>query len=169
MHHHGCKLLYLLHGPNLNMLGKREPGIYGSRSLDDVVLAVERAILKRPQLEEQGTRADQCSVKLVHRQTNSEAELISWFQEIFQDVQNTAGVIINPGAFTHYSYGLRDAMAMLSSSSAPVVEVHISNPHARENFRHNSVVSPVVTGTIAGLGVVGYELAAEYIRKLQDV
>jgi 3-dehydroquinate dehydratase-2 len=148
------------------MLGKREPDIYGSQSLDDIARTVEDTISL--DLRDGDASADKFKMKLVTRQTNSEAELITWFNKIFQDVQDTAGIIINPGAFTHYSYGLRDAIAMFISTHLPIVEVHISNPHRREDFRHLSVISPVVTGTIAGFGIFGYKLAADYIRQLQN-
>jgi 3-dehydroquinate dehydratase-2 len=130
------------------MLGKREPKIYGIETLPDIEKIVQTT------LENQNS-----SVKLISKQTNSEGELIDWIHEIFNDQANTTGIILNPGAFTHYSYGLRDALAMLNELPFKVIELHISNPNSRELFRSNSVVSPVVTGTIAGFGTDGYRLA----------
>jgi len=132
--------VYVLNGPNLARLGRREPKVYGSQSYADLVELCRRTA------EELGLAAEV-------RQTDSEAELIGWLHEA---ADARLPVVINPAAFTHYSYAVRDALAMVE---APVIEVHISNPHAREPFRHTSVVSPVVTGTIAGLGLDSYRLA----------
>jgi 3-dehydroquinate dehydratase-2 len=134
------KLIYVINGPNLNRLGLREPGIYGQETLADLenMLALEAGKLK-------------CQV--VCLQSNHEGEVIDWIHE---SAEKAAGVIINPGAFTHYSYGIRDAIA---SIQVPVIEVHISNVHAREAFRHTSVTAPVTKGQIVGLGFVGYKLA----------
>ncbi|GAA0660861.1 type II 3-dehydroquinate dehydratase [Kitasatospora atroaurantiaca] len=132
--------VYVLNGPNLGRLGRREPEVYGSLSYADLVELCRRTA------EELGLAAEV-------RQTDSEAELIGWLHEA---ADARLPVVINPAAFTHYSYAVRDALAMVE---APVIEVHISNPHAREPFRHTSVVSPVVTGTIAGLGLDSYRLA----------
>lgn len=132
----------VLNGPNLNRLGTREPGIYGSTTF------AELADLCRAQAVALGLEADV-------RQTNDEAELIGWLHEA---ADGAVPVILNPAAFTHYSYALRDACAMLT---APLIEVHISNPQAREEFRHTSVISGVATGTIAGFGIDSYRLALQ--------
>ncbi len=130
----------VLNGPNLDRLGTREPGIYGSTTFPEL------AEICRAEAEALGLAADV-------RQTNNEAELIGWLHEA---ADAGAPVILNPAAFTHYSYALRDACAMLT---APLVEVHLSNPLSREEFRHTSVVSGVATGTIAGFGIDSYRLA----------
>ena len=132
--------VYVLNGPNLNRLGTREPDIYGTLTLSDIAdacMALAREL------------GMSCTVL----QTNDEAELISWLHRA-QD--EGAGVVINPAAFTHYSYALRDACAIVTG---PIMEVHLSNPAAREEFRHTSVISGVVTGSITGLGVDSYLLA----------
>ena len=136
--------IYVLNGPNLGRLGSREPEIYGSATLADVQSLLDGV---------DGIEADV-------RQTDDEAELISW---IHTAVDEATPVVLNPAAFTHYSYGLRDACAMLQGT-APLVEVHLSNPHARESFRRTSVISGVATGVIAGFGIAGYRMAAELIR-----
>jgi 3-dehydroquinate dehydratase-2 len=130
----------VLNGPNLNRLGTREPEIYGLATFDDLVSICESAAA------EVGMIADV-------RQTNDEAELIGWLHEA---ADAHTPVILNPAAFTHYSYAVHDACAMLT---APLIEVHISNPAAREEFRHTSVVAAVATGTIAGFGLNSYALA----------
>lgn len=135
----GMKTFYVLNGPNLNRLGKREPGIYGSETLE----TVERRLAEV---------ADENQISIVFRQSNHEGDLIDWIHE----AEDAAGIIINPGAFTHYSYAIRDAIA---SVTVQVVEVHISNVHNREPFRHTSVISPVTKGQIVGFGTNGYELA----------
>ncbi len=131
--------VYVLNGPNLNRLGTREPDIYGTLTLAQIADACT---------ELAHDLGHSCTVL----QTNDEAELISWLHRA-QD--EGAGVVINPAAFTHYSYALRDACAIVTG---PIMEVHLSNPAAREEFRHTSVVSGVVTGTITGLGVDSYLL-----------
>ena len=138
--------IYVLNGPNLNMLGAREPEIYGTMNLSDI---------------EAKLRQQAPEVELVFGQTNSEDELIGWLQSAFND---SADVILNPAAFTHYSYALRDACAMLKGRSK-LIEVHISNPHTREAFRHNSVISGVATGVIAGFGVDSYLLALQQLTR----
>jgi len=138
--------IYVLNGPNLNMLGAREPEIYGTMNLSDI---------------EAKLRQQAPEVELVFGQTNSEDELIGWLQAAFND---SADVILNPAAFTHYSYALRDACAMLQGRSR-LIEVHISNPHTREAFRHNSVISGVATGVIAGFGVDSYLLALQQLTR----
>lgn len=135
--------ILILNGPNLNMLGQREPEIYGSETLDDV--------LKRLQNRFQ-------DIDFEHLQSNHEGVLIDRIQQLVS--VPVAGVVINAGAFTHYSYALRDALAMVK---LPKVEVHISHIYAREPFRHQSVLAPVCTGLISGLGTQGYDLAVEAI------
>ncbi len=133
-------LIAVLNGPNLNMLGTRQPELYGADTLDDVeALCAEAA-------EELGLAID-------FRQSNIEGELISWVQECRG---RAAGIIINPAGYTHTSIALMDA---LLASDLPVIEVHITNIHRREAFRHVSYVSKAATGVIAGLGIAGYALA----------
>ncbi|MGV0792494.1 type II 3-dehydroquinate dehydratase [Mycolicibacterium sp. XJ1819] len=134
----------VLNGPNLGRLGRREPEIYGSTTHDDLV-----ALLKR--------EADRLGLKAVVRQSDSEAELLGW---IHAAADAADPVILNAGALTHTSVALRDACAELR---APLIEVHISNVHKREEFRHQSYVSAVATGVIVGLGVQGYVLALRYL------
>jgi 3-dehydroquinate dehydratase-2 len=138
----------VLNGPNLGRLGSREPDVYGSGSLDDLrqILEAEAPI---------GT-----TIEL--RQTNDEAELIGW---LYEAVDTSTPVILNPAAFTHYSYALRDAAALVTKAGIDLLEVHISNPHAREEFRHTSVISAVATGVIAGLGFDSYSLALAAIGR----
>lgn len=130
----------VLNGPNLGQLGSREPEVYGSSTHEDLV---ELCIAKGASL----------GLDVEVRQTNDEAVLISWIHQAQLDQH---AVVLNPAAFTHYSYALRDACAMLTT---PLIEVHISNPYSREAFRHHSVISGVATGTIAGFGLSSYELA----------
>ena len=137
----------VLNGPNLARLGAREPEVYGSATLED--LAAECRAAGR----ELGLRADV-------RQTDDETELIRWVHEA---ADGRIPVVLNPAAFTHYSYALRDALAM---RTAPLVEVHISNPAARESFRHTSVVAGVADGTIAGFGLLSYRLALQAIAEI---
>lgn len=134
------KRILLLNGPNLNRLGIREPNVYGSETLDG--LEKELSIL-----------AGEHQLELVCFQSNHEGELIDTIHSADTDVD---GIIFNPGAFTHYSYAIRDAIA---SIKIPVIEVHISNIHAREEFRHKSVIAPVTVGQIVGFGLYGYKLA----------
>ncbi|ANE48087.1 3-dehydroquinate dehydratase [Paenibacillus swuensis] len=144
------KRILLLNGPNLNMLGVREPGVYGSETLT----AIEQRL---------GELAKQQGVALTCYQSNVEGYLIDRIHEAYG---NMDGIIINPGAFTHYSYALRDA---LSAVQLPAVEVHLSNIHKRETFRHTSVIAPVVIGQIAGFGAYGYELGLNaLVRHLQE-
>ncbi|WP_377888547.1 type II 3-dehydroquinate dehydratase [Alkalihalobacillus sp. R86527] len=130
---------YVLNGPNLNRLGKREPGIYGNETLETLEVRLNDLAQKH-------------GVSLTFKQSNHEGDLIDWIHE----AENAKGIIINPGAFTHYSYAIRDAIA---SVDVPVVEVHMSNVHKRESFRHQSVISPVSEGQIVGFGMKSYELA----------
>jgi 3-dehydroquinate dehydratase-2 len=130
----------VLNGPNLGRLGSREPDVYGSTSYAGLV---QRCTALGAEL----------GFAVEVRETNDEGEMIRWLHEA---ADGRLPVVINPGAFTHYSYGMRDAA---SQRTAPLIEVHISNPHAREAFRHTSVISAVATGTIAGFGIGSYELA----------
>ena len=138
----------VLNGPNLGRLGSREPDVYGSANLDDL-----RALL---------TASARESVVIDLRQTDDEAELIHW---LYEAVDERMPVILNPAAFTHYSYALRDAAALVTKAGLPLIEVHISNPHARETFRHTSVVSAIATGVIAGLGFDSYRLALDFVTQ----
>ncbi len=137
----------VLNGPNLGRLGSREPEIYGSTSFEDL------AELCRSTGRKLGL-----SVEV--RQTDDESEMIGWVHEA---ADARLPVVLNPAAFTHYSYALRDALAM---RTAPLVEVHLSNPAAREEFRHTSVVAGVANGTVAGFGLVSYQLALQAIAEL---
>ena len=138
----------VINGPNLNMLGVRQPEIYGRRTLDDMMgdLATSAA---------DGTPA----IELAHVQSNHEGVLLD---AIHNQGRRADGIIINAGALTHYSMAVRDALA---SVTTPAIEVHISNVHAREEFRHTSVISAVVVGQIVGLGEDGYHLALEWFRR----
>lgn len=139
----------VLNGPNLNRLGTREPDVYGTTTFAQLArMCVDAAAAV-------GLAAEV-------RQTNDEAELIDWLHEA---ADAAVPVVLNPAAFTHYSYALRDACAMLT---APLIEVHLSNPAAREEFRHTSVISAVATGTIAGFGTDSYLLAIEQVARLLD-
>jgi 3-dehydroquinate dehydratase-2 len=133
----------VLNGPNLSLLGSREPDVYGTMNLSEI----------EAQVAEVGS---EMGLQIDFRQTDSESVLIGWIHEA---ATQKTDVVINPAAFTHYSYALRDACGHLTSSGVKLIEVHISNPHSREKFRHNSVISGVATGVIAGLGVKGYLLA----------
>ncbi|WP_104166360.1 type II 3-dehydroquinate dehydratase [Cryobacterium sp. N22] len=143
------RTVLVLNGPNLGRLGSREPDVYGSADLDDL-----RVLLTDSAPED---------VTVDVRQTDDEAELIHW---LYEAVDTTTPVVLNPAAFTHYSYALRDAAALVTKAGIPLVEVHISNPHARETFRHTSVVSAVATGVIAGFGFDSYRLALDHIVRL---
>ena len=136
----------VLNGPNLGRLGSREPDVYGTGSLED---------LRR---ELVAFAPDDVEIDL--RQTDDEATLIGWLHEA---VDTATPVIMNPAAFTHYSYALRDAAALVTKAGILLLEVHLSNPHAREEFRHTSVISPVATGVIAGLGQGSYLLALAHV------
>jgi 3-dehydroquinate dehydratase-2 len=139
--------ILLLHGPNLNLLGEREPEIYGTATLDDHVASARAA-------------AETAGFVLEHLQSNAESDLVDAIQ---QARGRCAAIIINPGALTHYAWSLHDALAAFDGI---IVELHLSNPNAREPWRHTSVVSPVATGSIVGLGGHGYSLAVEAIRRL---
>ena len=141
-------MFLILNGPNLNLLGKREPGIYGNGTLEDL----ER------QCEEWGA---ELGVSVTCHPSNFEGQLLEWVQQAHD--QGFTGIVMNPGALTHYSYALRDAVA---GQSLPVVEVHISNVDAREEFRHRSVTAAVCRGKISGLGWAGYRFAMEFLSEL---
>jgi len=138
---------HVLNGPNLNLLGKREPDIYGRESLADVEAACRRA-------------GSELGLDVVFRQSNREYELIDWIHEARE---TAAGIVINPAAFTHTSVAILDA---LSACACPILEVHISNIHRREAFRHHSYVSRVASGVIAGCGTQGYVLALHRLAAL---
>ena len=139
-----AKNINVINGPNLGRLGRREPNVYGSTTHDELAALIER-------------EAVELGLKAVVRQSDSEAQLLEWIH-----LAADAGepVILNAGGFTHTSVALRDACAELS---APLIEVHISNVHAREEFRRHSYISPVATGVIVGLGVQGYLLALRHL------
>jgi 3-dehydroquinate dehydratase-2 len=139
--------ILVLNGPNLGRLGSREPEIYGSLNYAQLVAQLEEFA------QTLGHNADV-------RQTDSESELIGWLHEA---VDSKTAVVLNPAAFTHYSYALADAAALVTKAGVKLIEVHISNPHAREEFRHKSVVSAVATGVIAGFGTESYKLAIQAI------
>jgi 3-dehydroquinate dehydratase II len=138
--------VYVLNGPNLGRLGTREPDVYGATTYADLVAMVE-------------SEGKVLGLDVAVRQTDAEHEMLAWLHAAADE---QAPVVLNPGAWSHYSYAVRDACSQLR---APLVEVHISNIHAREEFRHHSVVSAVATGVIAGLGIDGYRLALQHIAR----
>ena len=140
--------VYVLNGPNLNMLGLREPDIYGSDTLDDIAGRLE-------------DRAQALGLELDLRQSNHEGHLCDWMHEAQAD--GARAILLNAGALTHTSLALYDA---IRSIKVPVIEVHISNPHSREAYRHKSFVAMAAMGTISGFGTYGYELALEAAAKL---
>jgi 3-dehydroquinate dehydratase II len=139
--------VFILNGPNLNMLGTREPGIYGAKSLTEIESDCKEA-------------AKGLGLSIDFRQTNQEGVLVDWIQEASHTAK---AIVMNPGAYTHTSVALQDAVR---ASGLPVIEVHLSNIFAREPFRHHSYVSPVAAGVICGLGPAGYVLALEAIKTL---
>lgn len=139
-----AKHILVIHGPNLNLLGRREPGIYGKTTLDDI----NRELLEKSRIAE---------VRLDILQSNSEGELINCIQQAMYD--ETDFIIINPAGFTHTSVALRDALA---ATGLPFIEIHLSNIYAREPFRQKSYFSDLAVGVISGLGAKGYELALQY-------
>jgi 3-dehydroquinate dehydratase II len=143
------RVILVLNGPNLNLLGKREPGIYGTTTLDEIIDGLR------------STAADR-GFAITALQSNYEGALID---EIHRLGWHASGIIINPGAFTHYSIALRDALAAVP---APAIEIHLSNTAAREPFRHHSVTAAVTLGSIAGLGPNGYQLALAHLMDLAD-
>jgi|SRR5690606_18049334 3-dehydroquinate dehydratase-2 len=136
--------VYVLNGPNLGRLGTRETDVYGLTTYPELVALCQRT-------------GAELGLSVEVRQTDAEAEMLGWLHAAADEA---APVVLNPGAWSHYSYAVRDACALLR---APLVEVHISNIHARESFRHHSVVSAVATGVICGLGVDGYRLALRHV------
>ena len=140
--------VYVLNGPNLNLLGVREPEIYGTDTLDDIAGALE-------------DRGRELGLGIDMRQSNHEGHLIDWLHEA--QAEGAKAVILNAGAFTHTSVALHDAVKAIS---VPVIEVHLSNPQARESFRRRSFVAPVARGTIAGFGALGYQLALDAAARL---
>ncbi|HMC42871.1 MAG TPA: type II 3-dehydroquinate dehydratase [Acidimicrobiales bacterium] len=144
-----ARTVLLLSGPNLNLLGEREPEVYGTATLEDHV-ATARTTAKRVGLEVEAL------------QSNQEGELL---EAIHGARGRYAAIVINPGALTHYAWSLHDALAAFEG---PVVELHLSNPNARELWRHTSVIAPVATGSIVGFGGLGYELAIEAVARLLD-
>ncbi|MGI8702825.1 MAG: type II 3-dehydroquinate dehydratase [Nocardioidaceae bacterium] len=143
-------LVWVLNGPNLGRLGSREPEVYGATSHDELVTLC-------------GRWGDELGLTVDVRQSDDESELVHWLHAAADD---RVPVVLNPAAFTHYSYALRDACAQLR---APLIEVHLTNPAAREEFRHTSVISGVATGTIAGFGVDSYRLALSALPALRDL
>jgi len=142
-----AKPVFILNGPNLNLLGTREPDVYGSDTLAD--------------LEERcGARAAALGLKVEARQSNSEAEIVGWIQEAHAAA---CGIVLNAAAYTHTSIAIHDALRL---AGVPVVEVHLSNIYKREAFRHRSHVSPVAHGVICGFGAHGYELALEALARI---
>jgi 3-dehydroquinate dehydratase II len=133
----------VLNGPNLGRLGSREPEVYGSADHAALVRRVE-------------TLAGELGLSVEVRQSDAEPDLVRWLHEA---VDTGAAVVLNPAAFTHYSYALRDAAALVTGAGLPLVEVHLSNPAAREEFRRHSVIGAVATGTVAGFGQASYDLA----------
>lgn len=144
------KQILLMHGPNLNLTGKREPGIYGRDTLASIN---EEVVLK----------CEQLGMKCVVFQSNSEGALIDRLHQAMEDCD---AVILNAGAYTHYSYAIRDA---ISAIRLPVIEVHMSNVAAREEFRHTSVIGPVCAGTIAGFGKNSYLLAVDAVKAMMKL
>jgi 3-dehydroquinate dehydratase-2 len=140
-------VLLLLNGPNLNLLGQREPAVYGRATLEDHVTAAREA-------------AEAAGFELEDLQSNHEGELVD---AIHAARRRCAAIVINPGAFTHYAWSLHDALAAFEG---PVVELHLSNPAAREPWRHTSVIAPVAAGSIVGFGALGYRLAVEAVGRL---
>ncbi len=138
---------HILNGPNLNLLGAREPAIYGTTTLAEIEAACRE-------------KAESLGLSLVFRQSNSEGELIDWVQTARAEA---AGLIINPGAYTHTSIALLDA---LSAVDIPVIELHLSNIHARETFRRHSVTAAAASGVIMGLGAAGYPLALDALKRI---
>ena len=143
--------ILVINGPNINFLGIRELGIYGEQNYDMLVSMIQ-------------DKANQLGVEVEVFQSNHEGAIIDKIQEAYYN--DVAGIVINPGAFTHYSYAVRDALA--SVSSIPKIEVHISNVHTREEFRHTSVTVPVCNGQVVGLGLKGYLYALEAVKDLAD-
>jgi len=143
------RLVYVLNGPNLNLLGKRQPHIYGHETLADVEADCRKL-------------AGSLGLEIRFHQSNREYEIIDWIHE---SRETAGGIVINPAAFTHTSVAILDALA---TCEFPIIEVHISNVHKREEFRHHSFVSAIASGVIAGFGTQGYQLALQRIARLID-
>ena len=143
------RIVYVLNGPNLNLLGKRQPHIYGHETLADVEAECRRTAAK-------------LALEIVFHQSNREYEIIDWIHDARE---RAGGIVINPAAFTHTSVAILDA---LNACDIPIIEVHISNVHKREAFRHHSYVSTVASGVIAGFGTQGYPLALQRLARLID-
>ena len=143
------RIVYVLNGPNLNLLGKRQPHIYGHETLADVEAECRRT-------------AAELALEIAFHQSNREYEIIDWIHEARE---RAGGIVINPAAFTHTSVAILDA---LNACDIPIIEVHISNVHKREAFRHHSYVSTVASGVIAGFGTQGYPLALQRLARLID-
>lgn len=142
--------IVIINGPNLNLLGQREPAIYGSESLDDLINQLK---FRFPEIE------------FVALQSNLEGDLVNWVQEWgFKRPNEIKGIIINPGGYSHTSVAIADA---IGASKIPVIEVHISNIHAREEYRHNSITGSKCKGIITGLGTDGYRLAIDYLLNIK--
>ena len=137
--------ILIINGPNLNMLGLREPDIYGDQTLDDLKELCEKAAKENAQT-------------IDFRQTNHEGEIVSWIQE---ERDNIDGLIINAAAYTHTSIAIHDALKLIN---APIIEVHISNPKERESFRHHSYIEPLASKVIAGMGAQGYQMALDFLK-----
>ena len=144
----------VMNGPNLNTLGTRKPEVYGYTTLADVEVACREDAAK-------------LGLDLEFYQSNYEGQLIDWLHELGPKVKSgeSIGAVYNPGAHTHYSYAIRDA---IEAGQVPVIELHISNVHAREEFRHHSVVSPVARGIVVGFGILGYSLAIRGLYELHE-
>jgi 3-dehydroquinate dehydratase-2 len=140
--------ILLLNGPNLNLLGEREPAIYGYTTLPQIIAQVR-------------TQAASAGYELLDFQSNHEGAIIDYVQG---QRQQLCGIIINPGALTHYSIALRDCLASLEK--VPIIEIHLSNIYAREEFRHHSLIAPIARGQISGLGPLGYKLALEALLEI---
>ena len=140
------KKILVLNGPNINMLGIREKNVYGMATYDDLCGMIRE-------------KAEELQIEVEIKQSNSEGQLVDWIQQCYRTKD---GIIINPGAYTHYSVAILDA---LKSVNVPAVEVHISNIHQREEFRHHCVTTAGCTGQICGLGLQGYLLALEYLAR----
>ena len=142
-----ARMIFMLNGPNLNLLGKRQPEIYGHDTLNDIARDCDLA-------------ADKLDLTITHLQSNHEGQLIDWIHQAREEAE---GIIMNPGAFSHSSIAILDA---LNTFEGPLLEVHISNIHKRESFRHHSYVSLRAEGVIAGFGIDGYRIAVQHIAKL---
>ncbi len=142
-----ARMIFMLNGPNLNLLGERQPEVYGHDTLTDIARDCDLA-------------AEQLGLKLMHVQSNHEGQLIDWIQQAREEAE---GIIMNPGALSHSSIAILDA---LNSFEGPLLEVHVSNIHKRESFRHHSYMSLRAEGVIAGFGIDGYRISVQHMAKL---